>query len=191
MGVLLISTLSRREKNLLALLILTLIIVGGYYFVYRPLVKELGFLQTAIGEQEKSIGRSVELLQEKREMELEEEQLDNSYQEVLHLLPADKSVPTLILLLEEALVDRDIGLQSMQWLDTEEEEDYFIDSFQLKVRGQYGSIADFLESLRYLHRFVRCRAVSLTLDDTGDWAGADLLLEVFFIPAAGEDDDIG
>ena len=45
-------------------------------------------------------------------MEAEWERVNKSYQRALNLLPTDKSVPTLILLLEEALADRDIDLHA-------------------------------------------------------------------------------
>ncbi|NLP17579.1 MAG: type 4a pilus biogenesis protein PilO [Firmicutes bacterium] len=184
----LISSLSKREKHLLLFLLVVLIVVGGYYYLYRPLVLELNSLEDALKELEGSLGKNMELLERGKNMEAEWERVNKSYQRALNLLPTDKSVPTLILLLEEALADRDIDLQCLQWLETEEEEDLFVYSFQLGVRGGYGNIADFLESLQDFPRFVRPRAVSLLLDGVEDQVQAELLLEVFSIADCGVGD---
>lgn len=183
-----ICTLSKREKGLLILLLVVLIAVGGYYYLYRPLVEELECLQAAVADQEDRLARRRELLGQGEGGGAEWRRIDESYQYSLTLLPVDKSMPALIILLEEALAGRDINLQLLQWMEEEREGDLFVYSLQLKVRGGYEGIVDFLESLQDFPRFVRSRAVNLFLDDIDGPVQAELLLQVFSTPDFEEGD---
>ncbi|NLJ33702.1 MAG: type 4a pilus biogenesis protein PilO [Firmicutes bacterium] len=182
------AALTKREKYLLLSLLLVLLAVGGHHFLYRPLRTQLNSLQAAVREEEEILAKNKGLLVEEGNMAATYGQVDESYRELVNLLPHDKSEPTLLLFLAEALSANDLALQFLEWNETREEGKLTVYSLQIGVRGGYGDIAGFLELLAEFPRFVRLQALDLFLPAGTEGVEADISLEVFSLPhPAGED----
>lgn len=181
-----IFNLSKREKLLLALLAVLFLLITGYRHIYRPLLAELKGLEAKVAKTEGLLARKSQLLDGSKDIEEEYRRKEETYQELLKLLPDNKDLPTLLLLLEGALVAREVSLLSLESLGAEREGDYALYSLRLNLRGSYGDIAAFLEELAAFPRLVRPVELNLFGGGAGTMVQANLYLEAFYLPGDGE-----
>jgi len=178
--------LSKRERFLLALLAVLLVINSGYRYLYRPLLTELRGLEAAVEEAAGYLAQKSQLVAGGKEIGEEYRRQEETYRELLELLPDNKDLAGFLLELERALTAREIKLLSFEPVGEERQGELALCSVRLNLQGSFPDIAAFLEELATLTRLAKPVELKLYGGGASDAVLADLYLEVYYLPGDGE-----
>lgn len=185
-----LSKLSKRERFLLALLAILILVVFGHSYIYQPLRAELKSLAAAVEETKELLAQQSQLVAGDRDLEEEYRRREENYRELLMLLPDNKDLPALLLELERALQSRDVALLAFEPLEEERVGTLALSPLRLGLRGSFGDIAAFPEELATFPRLIRAVELNLYGDKDGDVVRADLYLEAYYLPADGDNNEV-
>lgn len=141
-------------KVIAAVLLLILVLAGGYFFHLQDLQDELGRYQTeetTLKQQfESKVRQAANLEAYKEQMVL----MEASFDELLRQLPSDTEVPGLLEDITSAGLNSGLEFEEIRLLSEVEQQFYIELPIQVKVLGGYHELATFVSAVASMPRIV-------------------------------------
>ncbi|MDZ7854427.1 MAG: type 4a pilus biogenesis protein PilO [Halomonas sp.] len=157
-------------------LVLGLTLAGTYWYLAAPKLEELGQARTEearlIRDYQSKAAQAAHLEVMREEMAILEERMNT----LRDMLPTGAEVPSLIDNISEAAISNQLSIEFIRLRSPVSQEFYVEQPFDIRVRGGYHRIAEFLANVASLPRIVTQH--DLTLEPMEDAGGEQLQLSM-------------
>jgi len=162
-----VGQLTRRQRLLICIGVVLLLVGGFFYFMYLPKIKQidtLGKQKTSLQTQLATAKRKAAQLEEYR---AKKKTAEEDFMIAKAVLPETKEIPSLLTNISQA--GQDAGLDFLLWQPKSEVvKDFYAEiPVDIKVTGSYHNVATFFDNVSRLFRIVNIGDISMKSGSDG------------------------
>lgn len=158
------NNLKSREKNLLVIGLILVLVVGFYYWIYQPQINKLANIEKEIKQDKQDLKVKSTMLQKKERLEKKYQILLNELKERHKKFLTSEEKTRLIMDLSDMASEVNVNLISTNPGQVTEKNIYLQFPVKVKLEGKYNDIINFMKRIENLQYLVQIRNLNVSSD---------------------------